>query len=40
MNVIIDERRRSYVLTKARFQPFCIAQNINIGYFNGKKCTP
>ena len=30
------EKRRSEVTTKAKIQPFCIANNISIGFFNGK----
>ena len=36
----IREEKRSNAMTKARSQPFCIATNINIGYFNGKEVHP
>ena len=32
-----DERRRSNVIIKARIQPFCLANSINIGYINGNE---
>ena len=32
-----DERRRSNVIIKARNQPFCLANSINIGYINGNE---
>ena len=35
-----DEKRRSNVMTKATIQPFCIANNLNVGYFNGKEVYP
>ena len=35
-----DERRRSNVIIKARIQPFCLANGINIGYINGNEVFP
>ena len=37
LDFIRNEKKRSNILTKARFQPFCIAHIIYIGYFNGKE---
>ena len=34
------KKRRNNVIIKARNQPFCIANNINIGYFNGNEVYP
>ena len=31
------KKKRSNVMTKARIQPFCLANNINLGYFNGDR---
>ena len=33
-------KRRSNVMTKARIQPFCRANNINLGYFYGVRAFP
>ena len=34
LEFIRNEKRRSNIMTKARIQPFCRANNINIGYFD------
>ena len=34
---IRNEKKRSNNTTKARIQPFCRANNIDIGYFDGIK---
>ena len=34
LDFIRKEKRRSNIMTKARIQPFCRANNINIGYFD------
>ena len=34
------EQRRSNILTKAGIQPFCRANNINLGYFDGERVFP
>ena len=35
-----NEKRRSNTMTKARIQPFCRANNLNLGCFNGGKVFP
>ena len=35
-----NEKRRSNLKTKARFQPFCRANNINLVYFDGTRVFP
>ena len=35
LGFIRNEKRRSNNMTKARIQPFCRANNINLGYFDG-----
>ena len=35
-----NEKRRSYIMTEARFQPFCRANKINLGYFDGIRVFP
>ena len=35
LEFIRSEQRRSNIMTKARIQPFCRANNINLGYFDG-----
>ena len=37
---IRNEKRRSNIMTKARIQPFCRANNINLGYFDGNGVYP
>ena len=34
------KKRRSNIMTKARIQPFCRANNINLGYFDGDGVFP
>ena len=36
VDFIRNEKRRSKIMTKARIQPFCRANNNNLGYFDGK----
>ena len=40
LNFIRNEKRRSSIMTKARFQPFCRAKNINLGYYDGESVFP
>ena len=40
LDFIRNEKRRSNIMTKARIQPFCKANNINIGYFDGDGVYP
>ena len=40
LEFIRSEQRRSNIMTKARIQPFCRANNINIGYFDGDGVYP
>ena len=40
LDFISIEKRRSNVMTKARLQPFCGANNINLGYFDGDGVFP
>ena len=40
LDFIRNEKRRSNIMTKARIQPFCRANNINIGYFDGDGVYP
>ena len=35
LEFIRNEKRRTNIMTKARIQPFCRANNINLGYFDG-----
>ena len=37
---IRNEKRRSNIMTKARIQPFCRANKINLGYFDGNGVYP
>ena len=37
---IRNEAGRSNIMIKARIQPFCRANNINLGYFDGEKAFP
>ena len=37
---IRNEKRRSNIMTKARFQPFCGAKDINFGFFDGIRVFP
>ena len=40
LDFIRNEKRRSNIMTKARIQPFCRANNINLGYINGDVVYP
>ena len=40
LELIRNEKRRSKIMTKARIQPFCIANNIKKGSFDGIRVFP
>ena len=40
LEFIRNETRRSNIMTKARVQPFCKANNINLGYWDGERVFP
>ena len=40
LDFIRNEKRLSNIMTKARFQPFCRANNINLGYYDGERIFP
>ena len=40
LDFIRNEKRRSNIMTKARIQPFCRANNVNLGYFDGDGVFP
>ena len=40
LDFIRSEQRRSNIMTRARIQPFCRANNINLGYFDGERVVP
>ena len=40
LEFIRNESRRSNIMTKARIQPFCRANNINLGYYNNDRVFP
>ena len=40
LDFIRNEKRRSNIMTMARIQPFCKANNINLGYYNGDRVFP
>ena len=40
LDFIRNEKRRSNIMTKARIQPFCRTNNINLGYFDGDGVYP
>ena len=40
LDFIRSEQRRSNIMTKARIQPFCRANNINLGYWDGERVFP
>ena len=40
LEFVRNEKRRSKIMTKARIQPFCSANNINLGYGDGKRVFP
>ena len=40
LDFIRNEKRRSNIMTMARIQPFCGANNINLGYYNNDRVFP
>ena len=40
LEFIRNEKRRSNIMTKARIQPFCRANNNNLGYWDGERVFP
>ena len=40
LDFIRNEKRRSNIMTKARTQPFCNKNNINLGYYNDDRVFP
>ena len=40
LDFIRNESRRSNIMTMARIQPFCRANNINLGYYNNDRVIP
>ena len=40
LDFIRNENKRTNTMTKARLQPFCRANNINLGYFDGTRVFP
>ena len=40
LDFIRNEKRRTNVMTKARIQPFCRANNYNLGYWDGERVFP
>ena len=40
LEFIRNEKRRSNIVTKARIQPFCRANNNNLGYWDGERVFP
>ena len=40
LDFIRSEQRRSNTMTRARIQPSCTANNINLGYFDGERVFP
>ena len=40
LDFIRNEKRRSNIATKARIQPFCKANNINLEYWDGERIFP
>ena len=40
LDFIRNEKRRSNIMTKARIQPFCNKNNINLGYYNDDRVFP
>ena len=40
LEFIRNEKRRTNLMTKARIQPFCRANNFNLGYWDGEKVFP
>ena len=40
LDFIRNEKRRTNIMTRARIQPFCKENNINVGYYDGKGVYP
>ena len=40
LDIIRSEQRRSNIMTKARIQPFCTSNNINLGNYDGERVFP
>ena len=40
LDFIRNEKRRTNIMTMARIQPFCRANNINLGYYNNHRVFP
>ena len=40
LDFIRNEKRRSSIMTMARIQPFCKANNISLGYYDGERVFP
>ena len=40
LDFIRNEKRRSHIMTMARIQPFCRANNFNLGYYNNDRVFP
>ena len=40
LEFVRNEKRRSNIMTKARIQPFCNKNNINLGYYNDDRVFP
>ena len=40
LDFIRNEKRRSNIMTKARSQPFCRTNNIDLGYYDGERVFP
>ena len=40
LDFIRNEKRRTNIMTRARIQPFCRANNINLGYYNNDRVFP
>ena len=40
LDFIRNEKQRSKILNMARIQPFCRANNINLGYYNNDRVFP
>ena len=40
LDFIRNEKRRTNIITKARVEPFCRANNINFGYYDGTRVFP
>ena len=39
-DLLQKKKKRNNILAAARFQPFCKAHNINLGFFDGNKIYP